>query len=360
MKKISFFILLLFIFSACTVVRTNYSEKINQKNKNILYYYLPETLLKIHATAKVDEYYLKDSLFGAITTERTYAFTPEIIANTQNLLVLEYRNNGLFSDDLSFTVNDKGLLTNLKIDTKDETATIVETLSKTLDGIKILTNTVKTEPDGVKIESKEYKNNYVVKVSEIDKNGIKVPWVIEVVNKNNPKRKIDLVEDYLIKTPNNTPKPFDFSNLPSEKTEDKVVDGIITRPIQNLKIVVLTKENTEIPSFVQVADVSKVLVLPMKRTAFVKTTNEMVISNGIISSNKITRPSPVNGFAQIPVSIAKAIVSIPAQLIQVRINKNTSEKSLLTSEKERLEKELDTKIKLMQINNKLDSLSRIK
>lgn len=360
MKKISFFILLFLITSACTVVRTNYSEKINQKNKNILYYYLPETLLKIKATVKVDSYYKNESLIDAITTERKYVFTPETIADTRNLLVLEYRNNGLFGDDLSFSVNDKGLLTNLKIDTKDETAMIIETLSKALGDFKPLIITPSSKADEIKIESKEYTNDYTIKASEIDKKGVLIPWVVEVVNKNNSKTKIELDESYLIKTPNTTPKSFDFSNLPSEKTEDKVVDGIITRPIQNLKIVVLTKAKTEIPSFVQVADVSKVLVLPMKRTAFVKTTNEMVISNGIISSNKINRPSPVNGFAQIPVSIAKAIVSIPAQLIQVRINNNTSEKNLLTSEKERLEKELDTKIKLMEISRKLDSLSRIK
>lgn len=361
MKKIVLLTIFSIIFSACTVVKTNYSEVINQKNKNILFYYLPETLLKINAKITVDTYYLEDKLIGAATTGRQYTFTSETIADTRNLLVLEYCNNGLFSDDLLFNVNEKGLLSNFKIETDDKTSTIIETLSKAIQDFKPLTvSTTKNDTSKINIEPKEYNLEYIIKASEINKKDINIPFKVNVIDKNDPSHNIQIDESYSIKTPDEVSVPYDYNKLESESSSEKLVDGIITRPIKNLKIIITTSNKTEIPNYIQIADVSKILVLPITRTAFAKTTNEMTISNGIINSNKITRPSPINGFVQIPINIAKAVVSIPAQLIQIRINNNTNEKNLLKSEKEKLEYELNTKNELMKINKKLDSLSRIK
>ena len=80
--------ILAFALSACsvsTVVKINYSGNIatEQVNNNLLYYYLPETLLNIEAKITIESYYLSDTLLGANVIDRKYTISPETIADTK-------------------------------------------------------------------------------------------------------------------------------------------------------------------------------------------------------------------------------------------------------------------------------------
>ena len=152
------------------------------------------------------------------------------------------------------------------------------------------------------------------------------------------------------------------------------IDGILTRPIKNISLEIRSAVagvifNTTLPSNVVVTDVTKLIVIPVKRTAFVKRVNKIGIQDGIILSNEINKPSSVEGFISIPLDIAKAIVSIPGQLVQFRYDntkrsdelekaKLNYEKSIQESQKFALTKEQEIeKVKLdIEKNNLSNSL----
>ncbi|MCE1198106.1 MAG: hypothetical protein LWW85_03985, partial [Marinilabiliales bacterium] len=68
-------------------------------------------------------------------------------------------------------------------------------------------------------------------------------------------------------------------------------------------------------------------------------TNKITMQDGLVLSNEINNPSSVEGFAMIPVNIAKAIVSIPTQLVQFKFD-NTTKLEALEKEKLNYEKAL--------------------
>ena len=95
--------------------------------------------------------------------------------------------------------------------------------------------------------------------------------------------------------------------------------------IKNISLLIHSATNqTEIgnilPINVVVADISKLIVIPVNRTLFVKRTNKIGIQDGVILSNEINKPSSVEGIISIPINIAKSVVAIPAQLIQFRFD----------------------------------------
>ena len=360
--------MLAYMLSACTstVVKTNYSGNIihGGKNNNLLYYYLPETILNITATLKIESCYLGDTLLGPTVLDRTYSVKPETIADTKKILILEYNKNNLFSDELSFAVNSKGLLTNSDIKADDKTASIIEDISKALVN-KIEINATS---DDILYEIKEYTRSFTVKASELNQNGKEINLKIIVLNTKNPNKKSEIVNDsYNISTPDENMIVYDLERLEADKNDNRLANGIFTRPIRNLNIMIKPNadKNAIFSNFVQISDPSKLLILPVNRTAFTNSSNNLKINDGIIIESKINRPSPVKGFVEIPINIAKAIVSIPAQLIQIKINSEgkskdllDAEKGRLTAEKERLEVEFKTKIELLKINARLDSLAR--
>ncbi|MBL4602982.1 MAG: hypothetical protein JKY84_09555 [Emcibacteraceae bacterium] len=64
--------------------------------------------------------------------------------------------------------------------------------------------------------------------------------------------------------------------------------------------------------------------IPMKSSAFVKTVDDVTFKDGSILSWDSTRPSEMAAFFRIPVAMLKAIVSVPAELIQLKFDSSKS------------------------------------
>lgn len=79
---------------------------------------------------------------------------------------------------------------------------------------------------------------------------------------------------------------------------------------------------------ITVSDSSQAYLVPMKRSAFVKREDSIIMKDGHLLSHKLVQPSSYEGFVSIPVAIAKAIVSIPAQLVSINIDSIKSRASL--------------------------------
>ncbi|WP_394647839.1 hypothetical protein [uncultured Sphingomonas sp.] len=72
--------------------------------------------------------------------------------------------------------------------------------------------------------------------------------------------------------------------------------------------------------------------IPMRSSAFVKTVDDVVFDNGMLASWTSSRPSEVLEVVRLPVKILKALVSVPAEIIKLRIDLSDQEKGLAASQ----------------------------
>lgn len=89
-----------------------------------------------------------------------------------------------------------------------------------------------------------------------------------------------------------------------------------------------------------------VMFLDFERVAFGKYTHVVDFENGLLKQVNFSVPSSALGFMAIPIEIAKAIASIPGEIVQLKFNVVSKEKDLLSkqaelidSQKKRLEAE---------------------
>jgi hypothetical protein len=70
----------------------------------------------------------------------------------------------------------------------------------------------------------------------------------------------------------------------------------------------------------------------IRRAACVKKINTLAFTNGVLTSATSNKPSEALACLQIPIDVANAIVSIPGELIKVRVNNYTENKSISEAE----------------------------
>lgn len=361
------------LFSNCTVVKTNYSTA--AKKDATVYYYLPESIIKIRATAKAAVVYNEDSTLTGSSNiiEESFVITSETIADTKDLLSLNYKPNALMSDDIKYSVNSKGLLETVNITTEDRTADIISKLAEAPQVI-LGTSTGAAKAANTVVKIKEYTADFAIKASAITSAAQIIKWNLVIINELGVDEQPKTIPADFSVSSTETPAtlPVLSTLINGNSSTNNEIDGILTRPIKNISLKIESAVaginfNNTLPSNVVVADVTKLIVIPVKRTAFVKRINKIGIQDGIILSNEINKPSSVEGFVSIPVNIAKAIVSIPGQLVQFRYDntkradelekaKLNYEKSIQESQKFALTKEQEIeKVKLEIEKNNLSN-----
>jgi hypothetical protein len=90
----------------------------------------------------------------------------------------------------------------------------------------------------------------------------------------------------------------------------------------------------------EMPNISPVELLPMKASLFTQTQSKFEFKDGMLLSWDSTRPSELGRVAAIPVEYARSIISLPAEIIQLRVNMRTNEKGLIESDTAALEAEL--------------------
>ena len=108
------------------------------------------------------------------------------------------------------------------------------------------------------------------------------------------------------------------------------VDGLLYRTALPLTVIVeqcsgLCSEADANPIPVQAALVSlpqagPISYIPMRSSAFVQTVDNVVFANGMLTSWEANRPSEALEVVRLPVKILRSVVSVPAELFQLRVN----------------------------------------
>lgn len=89
--------------------------------------------------------------------------------------------------------------------------------------------------------------------------------------------------------------------------------------------------------------------IPITRAPFVKKEFKLDFTNGMLTSVHLTNPSEALAFVQIPISVAKAIVSIPSAMFQFKTTQITADNNLLTAQ----QKNLDLQRQIIETQQKL-------
>jgi hypothetical protein len=75
----------------------------------------------------------------------------------------------------------------------------------------------------------------------------------------------------------------------------------------------------------------------LETALFVKRQNTVTFENGLVKSVSIQKPSSVLAAVSLPLSVMKAILSVPAELLQLKITNVTDETNLAKAEKDKLD-----------------------
>ena len=259
------------------------------------------------------------------------------------------------SDDIKFEVNEFGLLETVNVITEDRTAEILSQLANAPSTVLGISE-AEDRSAAIIQKIKEFEQIFEVKASDIygNSDGYSIQYDIAVPNEMGIDEIKIVKASFKIK--NNVVISADVKSKAIEilKDEDtQTVDGILTRPFKNTEFEFVTdkitgkEQKTKIVA--RIIDKYKILNTPINRTAFTKRTNELRIKGGVLVYNHINNPSSVEGFVSIPIDVAKAFVSIPAQLLQFKYDNTQVKKQLIVGQGE-LEAEI--------LNNEKEALKR--
>lgn len=349
------FLTILLLLSESAVVRSG-KFTVNDSKGN-LYYYLPKGLIKITSVAEVMIYTEKerDQIKGMQLLSQSFVHETEIIPDASQILSLNYVNNVLYRDEIDIKINEKGLITNVDIETEDRLPNIIEALAQAPEKIFTLTQMKKGEyEEKIDIDyivtTEKFTRVFIFEPSDLPE---KANWIIPKKDQYGGSMQVDASFTIKVHLPELKVDPGSFSLK-------EAVDGIVSRPMILHKFVIAPYaqelNNQEVEFYESLPDTNLNFIIPIKRALFSKVNNNMLFSNGLIMGYKMEKPSEVEGFISIPVNIAKAIISIPTQLFQFRIDttkrKTELEKEVLNLNKAVSEKEQYSLLQAMENHKK--------
>jgi hypothetical protein len=300
-------------------------------------YYLPTACLLIKATATV--IVTKDTgtknIIDTKLSEITFDSTVQIVPDTRSFFSIKYTPSFFSNDDLKLSINSSGLIEGINLTAEDRIANIIAEVAvapKTIlsaDEAEAKKKSLvsETSKEGVTVitETKQYNNNFFILTNEIRKENASRRWIINVDGASETDSTVDA--SFRLKFDIPSPGSFLF------KDNFQELEGILLRPLQT--IIMSTHTSSCIPPLqyqLLVPDESKVVSISIKRSAFVKKVYGFKMTNGMLTENTINKPSEMEGFMSIPIKIAKAIVSIPAQIISFKIENIKHQTSLVTEQ----------------------------
>ncbi len=349
------FLTIMVLLSGSSVVRSG-KFTVNDSKAN-MYYYLPKGLIKVTSVAEVMIYTDKDydKLKGMYLLSQSFVHEIEIIPDSRQILKLSYVNNIFSKDEIDLKINDKGLLTNVNIVTEDRLPNIIEALTKAP-----ITVSAFKQIDSEKFEEK-LDINYVVTVEKFTRTFLFDPddltkkenWIISKIDQYKGSMHVDA--GFAI----NRHLP-ELEEKPASLGLGKAVDGIVSRPMILQKFVITPTSNElnaqTVEFYESLPDTNLNFNIPVSRALFSKISNNLLISNGMLVGYKMEKPSELEGFISIPINIAKAIISIPAQLFQFRID-TTKRKTVLETEVLKRNKVISDQT-IPELQKELDTLKK--
>lgn len=351
------------------------SRKSNITKQGMLFYHLPESELVIQSDVKVSMFYdSNDEIIKHEIVEQKFTLTKKTISDTRQALSLQYNPTAMHSDDVELKINENGLLETTVAISEDQTTDIVKQLAiapkEALEATKSATSRTFAAPNTfAEVVTKDYQKIFTIKARTLVEAETKkeLSWTIFLSNdKGKVSKSINASLEVEVENLDEfrTDPDDGASKLKTFELENKEYKGILTRYFRDIQLHINLKEiaslNTSITT--SIIDFNNAFLIPLGRSSFVKRENNVTFKDGFVQSNKIVNPSSYQGFVSIPINIAKAIISIPAQLFSIKID-NLKRTTELAKEKLEFEKatndlnniELKQELALVKLKAEIES-----
>lgn len=256
------------------------------------YYFLPKAMLHVQLKKAGDAYQLK-------------YLDPEIVPDNSRLYRFDYHASALSEDTLNVQIGPNGLLKKIDSSTEDKSGQIILKLAEIA---KEAAKAAIAFPGGVGAGEADF----IFSPEDVQQ----INQRIKVIAPGGPQMVID---------------PPVLSQSSSIETDHR--DGVCFRP----KLAhTLTFFDGGVPvetHTLLMPNGAPILELPIKRAAFVKKITNVTFEDGILTEVHLEKPSEGLACMEIPLAIAKDIASLPAELIQLKINYNNQNAELSNAEK---------------------------
>lgn len=227
----------------------------------------------------------------------------ELVPDPSHTYTLSYNPSVFASDNVDIIIGQKGYLEKVTVTTD---VVVDDVIINLVRGFTSLVPEA-TQPPGV-----------IVSTYKLDPTD---PADLASVNRSLSEKNLSLVVD-----PPSAPK-----------IEHTKLDGIAYRPLAPLTLKLMAGENEADSLSILLPNGAPVLCLPVSRSGFVERVGTINFQDGLIKSIALKKPSEALAFISIPIEIGKAIVSIPAELLQIKINTENDKKDLYDAQKSRIE-----------------------
>ena len=264
-----------------------------------------------------------------------------------------FAHNILRDDDGKLSVTSDGLLTSSNVAAADRTGDIIVELAGTIagfghSGISILNTGTKSVPDCSEAPGKFIYQFDPADFAEVNSRLIKAKFPLQLdlkgVEQQGPACLNPAQDDTKVKTVDR------LARCASETIGAAGGKGaLFYRSAVPVTVIVEQCEiaadgsvdcSNKVPveaSLVLIPQLGPISYIPMRSSAFVKTVDDVTFSNGSIVSWNASRPSEALEVVRLPVRILSAIVSVPAQILSLRVDVSDKEKALAATQQAQIE-----------------------
>jgi hypothetical protein len=103
--------------------------------------------------------------------------------------------------------------------------------------------------------------------------------------------------------------------------------------ILSVKPLTIGENNTNIQQVVMLPNQAPIFEIDVRRAPFVGVNTAMTFTNGYLTSLDYTKPSEIEGFVSIPLELSKMALSVPTNLLQLKIDLANKGNELLEAQK---------------------------
>jgi hypothetical protein len=114
-------------------------------------------------------------------------------------------------------------------------------------------------------------------------------------------------------------------------------EGIFVRPGQPYVLRFKSPDGVTASTIVELPNDAPIFSLELARAAFVRKTQTVELENGMLKKVEIDLPSSALAFINIPVEVAKTLVSIPSEVFKFRADVKTTQKNDIDADRAVLE-----------------------
>lgn len=334
MNKLIALLSLIMLTSSCSVMSSQRlpPETIKAEISGA-YYYLPKGKINIQVLRAEGT----PPIYSIQYVKTSY------VPDENELQSLKYHESASSDDKIIIHITKEGLLRSIESDTEDQSGKILIKLAE------IAKEAVKASaaPRGIA--------GAPTVVYDVDF----YPADIQQVNENLAKITQGQLQIQL--------RPSSVATKASTISSENISEGVCFRALRSYELIsfkrdqgsndyVVTEQRT-----IFLPDGSPRLCTPITRAAFVKKVTKLTFDNGVLTDVELNKPSQTLAFIDIPLAVVKAILALPTELIQLKIDYSNKDKALLDAQKGELEARqalLDLRKKYSENDDDIDATNQ--